>query len=176
MAERTRTEAALYERVAEILEAARTGAARSVNVAMVRAYWLIGREIVQVEQGGKRRAGYGDQLLERLAQRLRERGMVDLSVPSLRRTRQFYLTYPAGSCVVEGPGPIRAPVVRESGAKVSADAVPSFPSQLAWRHYVALMKVENLRRRPRRDPLAAVAVIHPRLRGGEGKSESAQRS
>ncbi|HEY3452344.1 MAG TPA: hypothetical protein VGK67_38725 [Myxococcales bacterium] len=46
MAERTRTEAALSERVAEILEAARAGAARSVNVAMVRAYWLIGREIV----------------------------------------------------------------------------------------------------------------------------------
>jgi hypothetical protein len=46
MVERTRTEAALSERVAEILEAARAGAARSVNVAMVRAYWLIGREIV----------------------------------------------------------------------------------------------------------------------------------
>jgi hypothetical protein len=30
---------------------------------MVRAYWLIGREIVEEEQRGRARAGYGDQLI-----------------------------------------------------------------------------------------------------------------
>lgn len=54
-----RREAALLARVVEIVEAARGHAARSVNSAMVHAYWMIGREIVEVEQAGAKRAGYG---------------------------------------------------------------------------------------------------------------------
>ena len=51
--------AALYGRVREILDAARTGIARTVNTTQVMANWLIGREIVEDEQRGRRRAGYG---------------------------------------------------------------------------------------------------------------------
>ena len=40
----------LFDRVAEILDAARTLVSRSVNTTMVQAYWLIGRNIVEVEQ------------------------------------------------------------------------------------------------------------------------------
>lgn len=46
-----------YERVAEIIDAARAQVARTVNTAMVHAYWLVGREIVEVEQRGRARAG-----------------------------------------------------------------------------------------------------------------------
>ena len=52
-------ELALFKRVAEIIESARGRVARSVNSAMVQAYWLIGREIVEIEKQGKKRAGYG---------------------------------------------------------------------------------------------------------------------
>jgi hypothetical protein len=64
------SEDALYERIASIIDAARTHVARSVNTAMVHAYWLIGREIVEVEQAGEARAGYGEQVLDRVAARL----------------------------------------------------------------------------------------------------------
>ena len=40
----------LYERIAAILDEARSRVARTVNTAMVQAYWLVGREIVEVEQ------------------------------------------------------------------------------------------------------------------------------
>jgi hypothetical protein len=43
-----------------------TGAATS----MVHAYWNIGRLIVEQEQNGELKAGYGDQLLERLSKQL----------------------------------------------------------------------------------------------------------
>ena len=43
---------ALLERVAGIVQTARTQAARSVNTTQVVANWLIGREIVQDEQAG----------------------------------------------------------------------------------------------------------------------------
>lgn len=55
--------APLYGRVREILDAARSNIARTVNTAQVIANWLIGREIVEDEQKGKRRAGYGVKLL-----------------------------------------------------------------------------------------------------------------
>lgn len=45
-----RREDALFVRVVDIIEAARGHVVRSVNTAMVQAYWLIGREIVEVEQ------------------------------------------------------------------------------------------------------------------------------
>jgi len=41
----------LYERVAQILEQARGQVARSVNTAMVQAYWLVGCEIVRGRAG-----------------------------------------------------------------------------------------------------------------------------
>ncbi|TMQ14905.1 MAG: DUF1016 domain-containing protein [Deltaproteobacteria bacterium] len=65
-----RQENTLYKRIAEIIETARGHVARSINTAMVHAYWLIGREIVEVEQHGKRRAGYGEELMAQLAERL----------------------------------------------------------------------------------------------------------
>jgi len=49
----------LYERVKQILESARVTAACSINATQVVANWLIGREIVEEEQKGKKRAGYG---------------------------------------------------------------------------------------------------------------------
>jgi hypothetical protein len=52
-----------YGRVAQILEHARGEVARTVNTAMVRASWLIGRQIVEVEQAGLAGAGYSGEAL-----------------------------------------------------------------------------------------------------------------
>jgi hypothetical protein len=43
---------AIYDRIRGILESARSNIARSVNSTQVVANWLIGREIVEEEQGG----------------------------------------------------------------------------------------------------------------------------
>ncbi|HQP39501.1 MAG TPA: DUF1016 N-terminal domain-containing protein, partial [Polyangiaceae bacterium] len=95
----TSREDALFARVVAIIDAARGHVSRSVNTTNVRAYWLIGREIVEVEQHGERRAGYGERLVEGLAKRLA--GRKGFSVPSLRNMRQFYLTYREGSALPE---------------------------------------------------------------------------
>ena len=93
------TEAQLIERIAAILDHARSRIARSVNTAMVRAYWLIGREIVEVEQQGTKRAMYGERLLEHLARRLTKRFGRGIGVATLRRARTFYQTFPTGSAI-----------------------------------------------------------------------------
>lgn len=62
--------AATLARIRAILQGARSQALSAVNDAMVRAYWEVGREIVEEEQRGRERAGYGQRLLEELSARL----------------------------------------------------------------------------------------------------------
>lgn len=84
---------ALFDRVAIILEQARGNVVRAVNTNMVRAYWLIGREIVMELQGGVERAEYGKRVLEELSLRLNERYGKGFSEQSLQNFRRFYLAY-----------------------------------------------------------------------------------
>jgi hypothetical protein len=44
-----------------------------VNAVMTATYWLVGRRIVEQEQRGSPRAGYGEQLLKKLASDLSNR-------------------------------------------------------------------------------------------------------
>ncbi len=84
----------LYERIRQILESARTRVARTVNTTQVVANWLIGREIVEEEQKGKKRAGYGEELLKDLSERLTKDYEKGWSVRNLEYCRNFYLEYP----------------------------------------------------------------------------------
>lgn len=84
----------VYHRIRQILESARTSVARTVNTTQVVANWLIGREIVEEEQGGRRRASYGANLLKDLSARLQSDFGSGYSEQSLRYMRQFYREYP----------------------------------------------------------------------------------
>ena len=80
--------------VADILDAARSGAARSVNSMMTAAYWLVGRRIVEYEQGGETRAEYGAELIRQLSADLNARYGRGFSVSNLRQMRAFYMDWP----------------------------------------------------------------------------------
>lgn len=56
-----------YAEIKGILQQARSRAQTAVNSAMVEAYWLIGRRIVEEEQQGEARAKYGKGILKNLA-------------------------------------------------------------------------------------------------------------
>jgi len=143
----------LFKRVAEIIEAARGHVARTVNSAMVHAYWLIGREVVEVDQQGKARAGYGDRLVRQLAARLSETYGKGFSYPSIKRMKQFYLTFPHGSTIPTDFGGVKkgsAVLSRSSSSKGSASLslLPTgrdslFPPALGWTHYQILIRVGN---------------------------------
>ena len=70
MQKNTITTDSLFQRVVSILELARSNVARTVNINMVIAYWLIGREIVEEIQKGEERAEYGKQAIEQLSDKL----------------------------------------------------------------------------------------------------------
>ena len=58
---------------------------------MVRAYWHIGRVIVEEEQKGKERAEYGKQVLKQLSQKLTKKHGRGFDESNLRHMRNFYL-------------------------------------------------------------------------------------
>jgi hypothetical protein len=58
-----RTESAYHAVLADmvrLIREARRASARAVNTVMTATYWEIGRRIVEHEQGGEARAGYGE--------------------------------------------------------------------------------------------------------------------
>ena len=60
----------LFEDVRAILAQARQKTYAAVNLAMIEAYWEIGRRIVEEEQQGKERAEYGAALIKELSREL----------------------------------------------------------------------------------------------------------
>ena len=80
--------------IKSLVNKARSMAYAAVNKAMVEAYWNIGRRIVEEEQKGENRAGYGQQLLKQLSAALTQEYGKGFSVGSLYYMRQFYITFP----------------------------------------------------------------------------------
>ncbi len=94
MKRQARAASTVYDRVQFILDSARNNVARSVNTAQVAANWLIGREIVEEQQHGEKRAEYGERLVSRLAQRLKRDGVTGYGELTLNLCRQFYVGFP----------------------------------------------------------------------------------
>jgi len=137
----------LYGRVREILEAARSNIARTVNTTQVIANWLIGREIVEEEQQGKKRAGYGAKLLADLSERLGRDYGRGYSVDRLESFRQFYLEYPQliSETVSRNLAlpTISDTVSRKSVGVAGADACQPgvLNANLSWSHYRSLLRI-----------------------------------
>jgi predicted nuclease of restriction endonuclease-like (RecB) superfamily len=83
----------LLQRIQEILEKARKKVYRKANTEMLRAYWNIGKEIVEEEQKGKDRAAYGSALIKELSIKLTQKYGKGFTETNLRYMRQFYQTF-----------------------------------------------------------------------------------
>jgi len=105
-----------YENIRLILDEARSRAYRAVNSELVQAYWQIGRIIVEEEQKGKTRAGYGEALIKELSLRLSKEYGHGFNERNLWHMKDFYNKYPK---------------------------MNSLRSELTWTHYRLLLRVEN---------------------------------
>ena len=81
--------------IGSLVEQSRHAVARAANCFMTATYWEIGRRIVEFEQGGKKRAGYGEELLARLSRDLTRGHGRGFGVDNLERFRQFYVQHSA---------------------------------------------------------------------------------
>ena len=132
--------------VAQLLEGARRASARTVNVVMTTTYWEIGRRIVETEQRGAKRAGYGKALLKHLSSDLTTRFGRGFSERNLEQMRLFYLGWPISQTLSakshQETTESIAKIFRTSGGASSGQSLTvRFP--LPWSHYIRLLAVKN---------------------------------
>ncbi len=107
---------ALLRSVGHTLRDGRAKTARAVSHGMVQTYWEIGRQIVEFEQGGKERAEYGSDMLNRLSRDLSALYGSGFSRSNVHYIRKLYLTYPK---------------------------VQTLSELLSWSHYIELLMIED---------------------------------
>ncbi len=130
----------ILEDISNVIEAARRSAARSVNCIMTAAYWLIGRRIVEFEQKGKRRAEYGEELIEQLAGDLSARYGRGFSVRNVWQMKAFYLAWPIPQ-TTSAESEDRE-ILQTVSAESSLSSIACCFS-LPWSAYVRLLSVKN---------------------------------
>lgn len=144
--------------VVDLLEQARRSSARAVNAIMTATYWETGRRIVEHEQAGNKRAGYGEKVLRCLSLDLTSKFGRGFSRQNIQRFRVFYLLYPPElicptvSSISEKKDehPICSTLSGISGDSIRQTVSAEFRLQeiaacflLPWSHYVSLLSVDS---------------------------------
>lgn len=112
----------LYSKISNHIDTARQNIQRSIDTEMVKAYWLIGRDIVEEEQQGQSRAEYGAHIVKELASRLNKKYGKGFSITTLKNARYFYLTY-------------------QDRDQIGQTASAQFSQSIGWSHYERLMRI-----------------------------------
>lgn len=110
---------------------------------MTAAYWEIGRRVVEYEQEGAARAGYGERLLERLSADLKKRFGRGFGIINLRQMRRFYLEWPAPQIRQTLSDESQSGVIRQTPPAELLRVGSRTPFPLPWSHYVKLLAVKS---------------------------------
>lgn len=106
----------LLSAIRALLNETRIQLQQTVNHAMVKTYWEVGRLIVEHEQKGESRANYGQQQIKALSRQLKEEFGQGFNERNLRNMRGFYLLFPIWHTVC---------------------------TKLSWSHYRILLRVKS---------------------------------
>jgi predicted nuclease of restriction endonuclease-like (RecB) superfamily len=106
----------LINEIGNLLQNGRKQVAKSVNSILVQTYWLIGRHIVEYEQGGKEKAVYGSFLFEQLSKDLTKLYGKGFSRANLLYMRKLYLAFPKSE---------------------------TLSNVLSWSHYFEILRSDN---------------------------------
>ncbi|MBW1705704.1 MAG: DUF1016 family protein [Deltaproteobacteria bacterium] len=154
--------------ICSLIETSRRHVATTANLVLVNLYWNIGRVITQDIQKNEKRAGYGKQLLERLAEALAKEYGQGFSLRNLRDMRRFYEYFTIRQALPAEFGNVGKRQALPD--ELSSSKTPDKPSQkrqappaeskgpltidfrshshLGWTHYRILLGIkENIKRR-----------------------------
>ena len=87
-------DAHIIDDIRTIITKARSKAYQSINEALIRSNWEIGKRIVEEEQLGKQRADYGIQLIKSISQQLTTEFGSGYGVRNLAYFKQLYQYFP----------------------------------------------------------------------------------
>jgi predicted nuclease of restriction endonuclease-like (RecB) superfamily len=141
--------APLVAEVRNLIQSARRGAASIVNTLHVMTNFEIGRRIVEHEQKGKKRAGYGDLVVRSLAARLTREFGRGFSKRNLDYMRRFFLDYSGRLQIVQKPSAQFSPGIPQTPSgelmhvRISETSSRKSPFTLSWSHYVLLLTIKD---------------------------------
>jgi predicted nuclease of restriction endonuclease-like (RecB) superfamily len=119
----------LLTKVIELLDNARANVVTTINQTMVLSYFEIGRLIVEEEQNGTERAGYGKTILKSLSIKLQNEFGKGFSVDNLENMRKFYLTY--------------SNQFQNNKSETVSRISENTKFKLSWSHYLKLMRIND---------------------------------
>lgn len=142
--------APLIAEVRNLIQSARNAAASTVNTLQVLTNFQIGRRIVEHEQKGEKRAGYGQELLKELSVKLTEEFGTGFSVSNLQLMRKFFIEnririqqQPAVKLVSGDIGQKASDqLMIGEESRQPAGRFPN-PFTLSWTHYVVLLTIKD---------------------------------
>jgi predicted nuclease of restriction endonuclease-like (RecB) superfamily len=108
----------LINDIKTILHSAKSRVYQTINVTMTQSYFEIGKRIVQEEQGGEKRAGYGKEIIKKLSLELTKEFGKGFSIRNIEQMRKFYLAFQKSQTV-------------------------SAKFKLSWSHYIFLSRMSN---------------------------------
>ena len=123
----------------ELIRYARKHVSNQVNHTQLMTYYGLGYWIVEEQQSGEHRAGYGKKVIQTLSDALNAEFGKGFSVDTLENARKFYLNY---------QGRISETLFRKF-MKEKSDTLfrisgEDVPFTLSWSHYLQLMRIKNL--------------------------------
>lgn len=130
--------------IVDLLHAARNAAARNINSLMSATYWEIGRRIIHSEQQGKTRAGYGEELIERLSIDLSKQFGRGFGARNLAQMRSFYLAWPPNR-ILQTPSAKSSKLLSISTMDREAINIQALAGRFAlpWSAYIRLLAVKK---------------------------------
>lgn len=106
----------LYHSIAKIIVDSKSNLYRATNTILLNMYWEIGKLIVQDEQNGEKRAGYGKHILKNLANQLSLEFGKGFNERNLNNMRAFFSSFPIWNAV---------------------------RTELSWTHYRIISRIDN---------------------------------
>ena len=129
---------ALCRNSIELIRHARKIAANQVNFVQLMTYYVLGYWIVEEQQSGRERAGYGKKVIQTLSDALNAEFGKGFSVDTLENTRKFYLSYQ--NRISET---VLRKFVEQKSDTLFRISDESLPFTLSWSHYLQLMRIKN---------------------------------
>jgi predicted nuclease of restriction endonuclease-like (RecB) superfamily len=113
-------QSAIYQPIKAIILQSRERVFRVANSALLESYWSIGKVIVEDEQNGSSKAGYGKATLRNLSKQLTLEFGKGFDYTNLTNMRKFYLAFPI---------------------------LDTLRQELSWTHYRILSRIDSEERR-----------------------------
>lgn len=140
--------AELFAKSKALIDNARNSMGVLANAVTVYTSFLLGKYMVEEEQGGTERAKYGAKVLDSLSEYLTEEYGRGFSRSNLAGMRKFYLTYRDRDEGITQSGVGQLSMLQENGivqspiGQLTVDH-RQFPFKLSWTHYQVLITIED---------------------------------